>query len=101
MPSFEWRGDGVFHDHGNDREVAHGETVDLREAVGGPHDELVEVDADDAFASAEDVADAHWRTAVDAIEAGDVDAYLSDLEDIDDRDSVITAIDDRKSELEG
>jgi hypothetical protein len=43
MPYYEWRGSGVFHDNRNDRNVEHGEVVELSERVAGGHD-FVEVD---------------------------------------------------------
>ena len=43
MPYYEWRGSGVFQDNRNDREIEHGDVVELPESVVGNHD-FVEVD---------------------------------------------------------
>jgi len=50
-------------------------------------------------ASAENLADENWQTVVSEIESGEVDDLLDELEDIDDRDSVQEAIEDRRAEL--
>lgn len=58
-------------------------------------------DADDPESEAASLADEHWNAAVTAVEDGDADAYLDELEAADDRESVQAAIEDRRAELEG
>lgn len=52
-------------------------------------------------ALAEGLANDHWHHAVSAVEIGDADDYLDQLEQVDDRPSVQSAIEDRRTELEG
>lgn len=47
------------------------------------------------------LADEGYEDVVDAVEAGDADAFLDDLEQADDRATVQDAIDERRDELEG
>lgn len=117
MPWYEWRGVSPFNDNRNDRVVEPGAVVELPEHVAGPHPEFVEADAPEESESSEDanadsaegesedegesltVADApetHWRTVVNAIEAGVFDGELDALEDADGRDSVQEAIAERR-----
>lgn len=44
MPTYEWRGDGVFLDHANGREVESGETVKLDSRIADPNPGFVKVD---------------------------------------------------------
>ena len=59
-------------------------------------------DADDELDErAVDLADENYQTVVSAVESGEADAFLDDLEQADDRDSVQNAISERQDELEG
>lgn len=48
-----------------------------------------------------ELADEHWQRTIAAVEDGEVDGYLDDLEEVDERPTVLEAIDDRRDELEG
>lgn len=50
--------------------------------------------------TAETLADEHWQRAVSAVEAGEADGFLDALAAIDDRNSVQSAIAERRAELE-
>lgn len=49
----------------------------------------------------DELTDEHWRTVVNAVEDGEADDRLDALEEADDRDSVQSAIDERRDELDG
>ncbi len=57
MPVFEWQGADEFRDHEADRVIQPGEAVELREAVGGPHPEFVEVEAADPEGDGDELPD--------------------------------------------
>lgn len=59
-----------------------------------------QTDNEDRRAQAEALADEHWRTAKANVENGDADDYLDELETIEDRSSVLKAIETRRDELE-
>lgn len=69
-----------------------------REEDGPPDDEL---GYEERTALAEGLANESWQAAVSAVEDGEADAYLDELEQVDDRNSVQEAIDERRDELEG
>jgi hypothetical protein len=60
-----------------------------------------ETDEPDPASEAAHLADESWQRAVAAVEDGEADAYLDELEAADDRDSVQEAIEERRAELEG
>lgn len=105
MPRYEWQGPGQFRDGRNDRLIDPGEIVELEAHVGEPHRQMAPMEEapveSEGSAHAEELADEHWQRAVSAVEAGDADNYLDELERVDDRDSVLAAIEGRREALEG
>ena len=78
-----------------------GDVVEVRDSVYDSLDDRLEpVDESDDESNvderARELADKHWQTVVNTIEDGDADEFLDDLADVDDRDSVHDAIDDRR-----
>lgn len=61
------------------------------EPVAEP-DEEEQGGSEDGSTTAEELADAHWNTAVTAVENGEADAFLDELAEIDGRNSVQDAI---------
>ncbi|AFZ73036.1 hypothetical protein [Natronobacterium gregoryi] len=92
-----------------DPPVEHGEVLEPSDAELRAFDDLLDpVDEDDGgegmdterrIAAAEALAEANYQTAVSEVEAGEADAYLDELEEIDDRDSVQEAIESRREEI--
>jgi len=80
-----------------------GDVIEVRESVYDALDDRLEpVDESDNESDSEtderasELADEHWQTVVNTIEDGDADEFLDELAEIDDRDSVQEAIDDRR-----
>jgi len=75
------------------------------EYVNGHGDEgELEDDLEDTFESkmeqAESLADENYQVTVAAVEGGEADKFLTELEQVDDRNSVQSAIQERRDELE-
>lgn len=89
---------------GNGVRTSPGDVVEVDTSVGErlirkSYFELVE-DDDEVSAWAKALADEHWQTVVSEVESGKVDDLLDDLEKIDGRTSVQSAIEERRTELE-
>jgi len=70
-----------------------GDVIEVRESVYDALDGRLEP-VDEYDERARELADEHWQTVVNTIEDGDADAFLDDLAEVDDRDSVQEAISD-------
>lgn len=101
MPTFEWRGDGEFADHANDRTIQPGETVEIDESIARGHREFVEVEAetsDDESGGVPDLSGSEWQSlaaAYDGFEdvngqssAADIKAAYEALSDDEQADAL-------------
>lgn len=92
-------GEGDDADASNDGEDAVEEYVNDHADVEQLESDL-EDEMSDAFEQAEQLADEHWRTAKSTVEDGDADEFLDELAHVEERGSVLSAIDERRAELE-
>lgn len=106
MPIVEYVGGGVYHSRSHSNVTA-GDRIDVSTGKAAylcdDRDDFVRVDADidERVEQAIALSEEHWQSTVSIVEAGDADDYLDELADVDDRDSVQAAIDERRATLEG
>lgn len=65
----------------------------IRDAYSGMH--IEQTDAEPSL----DITDDHWRTAKAAIESGEYDDELDAVAEVDDRDVIQEAVEDRRGRL--
>lgn len=77
MPYYEWRGSGVFRDARNDREIEHGEVVELPERIVGNHDFVVVDEPDNPEGEGGESTDAEGETGGSDADDGEEPDYAA------------------------